>query len=131
MGYIPEFLRPKTEPKFTEKQLTANKERLQEIIRDFENKENPEWAGLYKAIDKSKAGDDTELDEINAAHRQMMMDGQIKRMNAINATVGKLNQPFCKFCMNRGYKAAMRGMEIVVYDCSCVIARRKAREGDG
>lgn len=57
-----------------------------------------------------------EIEEIRQKHRE----AAYKRVQILNADTGKLDQPFCKFCLNKGYTVGLRnGIELVSHPCSC------------
>lgn len=54
------------------------------------------------------------------AIKQKHIEGAIARMKALNADVGNLQQPLCKYCLNKGYTVGVRnGIELVSFPCSC------------
>lgn len=71
-----------------------------------------------------------EIHDIIKKHQRERMKKQTEKQVAmINARLGMINQPFCKFCMNRGYSAyAENGLFIALKICGCVLRREKAAE---
>jgi len=63
-----------------------------------------------------------------AAIEEMNRNAQFKRMQALNADVGKLNQPFCKYCLNKGYTVSLREMELICHPCVCQAGKKSAKK---
>lgn len=63
--------------------------------------------------------DDPEYLQLTEESRKFEQEHQIKRMKYYNSIIGTIRQPVCQKCLNKGVVMSLRGLELVLNQCSC------------
>ena len=84
---------------------------------------------IYDMAATKRDFDKLTAEEVEAI-RQKHREAAFRKVQLLNADPGRLDQPFCKYCLNKGYTVGLRnGIELVSHPCGCQIKEKEEKHG--